>query len=139
MIAPSSQPSDQEQIQKLLTKAKTHALLIAGIFAGVVGLFLFFALSPHNTPDNTEYKKEIKTLQADLKKLNEQYVKDSVNYNNLKDTLNVAMKERDVLTTNIKHLGQSLSQIQKQYEKISNYRNIPADSLGRIFSDRFNY
>ena len=142
---PPDSPLSNEKLSyefgKLAQKAKKNSIIIitsAVVVLIIAGLLLF--TTGNSSKQIKALKKENKELQKSLMQLKKDYSADSIDRINIIIEQEEQRQERQNLLSQIRSTNQQLTKFKTQYEKVNDYKNIPAtDSLVRIFSKRFDY
>jgi uncharacterized membrane protein YhiD involved in acid resistance len=84
-------------------------------------------------------ENENKRLRKQMDSLNRQYSFDSIALQvSIQEAENLRL-DREQLLQEIREITNNLYKFKNQYAKVSDYKNVPADSLVRLFNRRFDY
>lgn len=129
------------QLQKLKAFYRRNSIIIIAVIIIIVLVVvnLYFKSSSTNSTikDLTKENKELKKEQAEMK---EKFTADSLAHVEVQNQIDVMRQERELLMNSINNTTYMLSKFKPQYEKVNNYKSVPAnDSLTGIFNRVFDY
>ena len=128
------------QLDKLKKNIRKNSILVIGIAVAVLfiaGSLLFTRGNKNDVIRNLE--KENKLLARQMDSLNTRYTKDSLEKVLIETDIEIEREERRAMQETIRSFSVQLQKFKQQYAKVSNYKNVPVDSLTRVFSERFDY
>lgn len=127
------------EFNKLKAKVRRYSIvIILGSAILLFGVASFFFTRGNNSRDIKQLKAENKALKKQMDSLNVSYSADSITRVNIIRQQEIDRHERENVLYQIRILSSQLSKFKNQYEKISNYKDISADSLLRLFNERFD-
>ena len=128
------------QLDKLKKDIRKNSILVIGIAVAVLfiaGSLLFTRGNKNDVIRNLE--KENKLLHRKKDSRNTRYTKDSLEKVLIETDIEIEREERRAMQETIRSFSVQLQKFKQQYAKVSNYKNVPVDSLTRVFSERFDY
>lgn len=125
----------------LRDKARNHAIFITLIVCLVAFVFIYFSYKGSNhTRIEKQLKRQNDSLRIQISQLRTKFTIDSIERVQVANQISIVRAEADQLRQRIANASSELNKYQKKYEKVPNYRNIPAnDSLLRIYKSVFDY
>lgn len=120
-----------------LSRLRLFLYILAAVIIIMVLSFLFF-IKPHYSSGNKALEKELKALQKEYGKLQQQSTVDSLRIVHDKDSIKTISLQRDSVYALLPLKDKIIEEIKLKYAKVQNsYNNIPDDSLQRVFAEKF--
>jgi uncharacterized membrane protein YdfJ with MMPL/SSD domain len=121
------------KFQKKLLWVQSIVLLLL-----IVYVIFFYKPKGQNGEVVVPFKQHMEILNSEIKQIRDQQKSDSLDRMVIVRQIDTLYQERQRINQDIKAANQKLQSVKQEYEKINaRYNDVSADSLSRLFAERF--